>query len=167
MTHEHLVPACFGGVDTIYVCRPCNERRGNSFTDANFLSFIRNDPSLFILHVERSDNNWACKQKLLSLVEGVFDVGVPNPPHPEPDHVLHFIRLHHMNRNRDVAQPVSDRTQELIQQCVALELAKAGTPIPGGRAERSRRRALRRREVKRSRRNLKALTNGIKKRLNY
>lgn len=122
MTKEHLVPASFGGVHTIFVCRTCNGRRANSLIDKNFLRFINNDPSLFILHVERSLNTSEWKQMLLQLVDS-----------PKKNNSC----IHTTSRQTIQAPNVSSDTiiKTLVRQNVVMEMARRSVPIKGGRAE--------------------------------
>ncbi len=158
-TKEHLVPACFGGVNIVYVCRGCNSQRGNSFSDRNFLSFIRRHPSLFSLHVEQSSNDFSSKQKLLSLLHVV---------HPsEIQSVYSFLQLKHMGRSTIGTLSLElSRTSDLVRQYVALEMARLGSPVLGGRASQAVHRCMKRMENRRNRQALKRYSNKVKNKYN-
>ena len=128
-THEHLVPRSYGGVGVIVVCEDCNSDRKNSFTYPNFVNFIRDNPELYRMHVEASNNDDNKKNILLqALVENNEDL----------IETWYALGLTETQRQKE-----------------ALERARAGEPISGGRADRALSKAIRHKQKKKKRHFLK------------
>ena len=142
-TKEHLVPVCYGGTGYIYTCQHCNEARGNSLSYPKFITFIRRDPELYLLHVAQSSNSELVKLVLNTLPECETE--------EEIDEVESFIK----KNTGKASSPSNTCVRELVKQYVALERSRQGMPIPNGRSSKARRRALRTKKKKRERRELK------------
>lgn len=118
ITREHLIPRSWGGVKTILVCSDCNMKRGTSFRYGPFLKFIRENSDLYRAHIEHSKTSPTQRQYLMSLVREVESTREPVDWYQTLCKEM-FEKL---------------RTAEAIDQMNALNMAKSGTPIKGGRA---------------------------------
>ena len=157
-TREHLVPASYGGTCTIFICRACNQSRGNSLSDTYFLRFIRKDPELFKYHVTLSENSTLTKEVLNSLLD-CDDDEIPS--------IEDFIKLQYQLEERSTGtRSARNSVHELVQQYVALHLSKNGTPLLGGRADKARRKAQRESKKRRKRREMREECNFVVKYVN-
>lgn len=134
-TREHLIPVSMNGVGIIHVCYTCNMARGNSLSYLPFFHFVKNDPELYIVHVESSKNSDDVKKLLRTLPECISS--------EEVEHLESAVMKKLTNEDQ--------LRKEAMRQKHALNMSRKGTPITGGRADKARKRSHRAKIVKKNR----------------
>ena len=157
VTREHLVPRSMGGRCVIFVCRSCNNERGNSLTSPAFLNYIEKHPFIFLEHVRKSKCSPEMKDKLRSKID----------PHVVHEYDLKKLSCSVMSKKSPKRIVRVQRSVELRRQAEARALARSGTPIIGGRAHRAQHQTECRMENRRVRHSVKVHLRKICEEYNY